>query len=51
MGMCGISKRTGFDFNDGNNCAENPEQDEQFSVFLIPLRSQIRILPQKMNLH
>lgn len=46
-----VSKRTGFGFNDGNNCAENPEQDEKFSVFLIPLRNKIRIPLQKMNLH
>lgn len=51
MGTCGNSKRTGFDFNDGSNCAENPEQDEQFSVFLIPLRSKIRIPLHKMDLH
>lgn len=51
MGMCGIPKRTGFDFNDGNKSAENPEQNEKFSVFLIPLRIKIRIPLQKMNLH
>lgn len=51
VGTCGNSKRTGFDFNDGSNCAENPEQDEQFSVFLIPLRSKIRIPLHKMDLH
>lgn len=51
--MCGISKRSDFDFdfNHGNNCAENPEQNEKFSIFLIPLQSKIRIPLQKMNLH
>lgn len=51
MGTCGNSKRTGFDFNDGSNYAENSEQDEQFSVFLIPLRRKIRIPLHKMDLH
>ena len=50
LGTCGNSKRTGLDFFGGNSCAENPEQDEQFSVFLILFRSEIRIPLWKLDL-
>jgi len=48
VGTCGNSRRSGFYFYDGKSCAE---QAEQFSIFLIPFRSEIRTPLWKLLKH